>query len=106
MTKANKKSEPIEEMAREEDAILLAQEPEVVEPEAKESKSAKKESKKDAPEAVFLAPYSRQLPVMNGIFVEVIGLHTVFETEDGARYAVPYNEQAHKHLKAGDEFSF
>lgn len=107
MTKANKKSEPIEEeMKEEEDVMPLAQEPEVVEPEAKESKSAKKESKKDAPEAIFLAPYGRTLPPTSGKFVEIVGIHAVFETEDGTRYAVPFNQQAHGELKAGDEFIF
>jgi len=113
----NKKNDFVDNDELVEDTLSVEQEAEFIEEaklveevkvpeEPKVSRLDAKAAKKSASEVIFLAPYSRQLPVMNGIFVEVIGVHAVFEAEGGAKYAVPYNEQAHKHLKAGDEFSF
>ena len=70
-----------------------------------ESKS--KPKSKDVSEPLFISPYGRILPPMQGKFVETIGgVHAVFEDESGAKYVVPYNHEVHGQLKQGDSFVF
>ncbi len=70
-----------------------------------EYKPEKKSAKKNKVEVVSLSPWDRTLPPTNGKFVERIDSDSIFETEDGSLYAVPYKAE-HASLKVGDSFIF
>jgi hypothetical protein len=53
---------------------------------------------------ISLDPYEVR-PAKTGIFVEKLGSDSIFETDDGQKWAIPYKAE-HASLKAGDAYTF